>query len=379
MKRDSRVNVKSMTFLNYLALFGAMLLFCGSYAGIYFLQQQEPDNTTYTILSMFTFVVVISGVVCVLFELFRQKYLMRPVNRLCDAAQRVAKGDFSVRLAPMRTDGKKDEFEVLFEDFNTMTAELASTEMLKNDFISNVSHELKTPLAVIQNYATILQSDGLTEAERREYSQRIGEAAGRLSALVSNILQLNRLENQKIHPSTAPFNLSEALSRCILNYDALLEEKSIDLQADLDQDLILTGDEALLDMVWHNLLSNAVKFTPAGGCISIRMACDGGFAAVTIADSGIGMDAETVRHIFDKFYQADTSHATQGNGLGLALVQRIREIEQGEEDDAKRQEEKPTCHGGCGRPAHGPGRSSPRGGRGGPPESAANGGQLLYP
>ena len=326
MKRDSRVNVKSMTFLNYLALFGAMLLFCGSYAGIYFLQQQEPDNTTYTILSMFTFVVVISGVVCVLFELFRQKYLMRPVNRLCDAAQRVAKGDFSVRLAPMRTDGKKDEFEVLFEDFNTMRAERASAEMLKNDFISNVSHELKTPLAVIQNYATILQSDGLTEAERREYSQRIGEAAGRLSALVSNILQLNRLENQKIHPSTAPFNLSEALSRCILNYDALLEEKSIDLQADLDQDLILTGDEALLDMVWHNLLSNAVKFTPAGGCISIRMACDGGFAAVTIADSGIGMDAETVRHIFDKFYQADTSHATQGNGLGLALVQRIVDL-----------------------------------------------------
>lgn len=327
MKKDPRINAKSMTFRNYLVIFLLLLLLCGSYAGVYFLQEHQPGITIiYTVLSMLTFVVVISAVVCVVFEILRRRHLMRPVYRLCDAAQRVAQGDFSVRLEPMRTDGKMDEFEVLFQDFNTMAAELASTEMLKTDFISNVSHELKTPLAVIQNYATILQSDALTEEERQVYCQRIGEAAERLSDLVSNILQLSRLENQKIRPQSTPFNLSEALSRCILNYDALLEEKQIDLETDLDQDLILRGDEALLDRVWSNLLSNAVKFTPAGGHIMVRAVREENTATVTVSDSGIGMDEETIRRIFDKFYQGDASRTTQGNGLGLTLAKRILDL-----------------------------------------------------
>lgn len=325
MKGDPRINARSMTFRNYLLIFLSMLLFCGSYAGLYFLQIQT-SGVVYTVLSMFTYVVVTSLVACVFFALFRRYIIMRPVRRVCQAAQQVAAGDFSVRLSPMRRDGKKDEFEVLFEDFNTMAEELSSTEMLKNDFVSNVSHELKTPLAVIQNYATILQSDDLSEAERKEYSQRIGEAAGRLSTLVTNILQVNRLENQKIKPACKPFNLSEALSRCILNYDTLLEEKDIDLEVDLDQDLILNSDENLLDMVWNNLLSNAVKFTPEGGTIRIQMYQVDSAAEVTVADNGCGMDQETMRHIFDKFYQGDTSHATQGNGLGLALTKRIVDL-----------------------------------------------------
>ena len=174
--------------------------------------------------------VIISLVTCFLFVFFRRQLLMRPIHQVCEAAHQVASGDFSVRLSPMRRDGKKDEFEVLFEDFNTMVEELASTEMMKNDFVSNVSHELKTPLAVIQNYATILQSEELSEAEQKEYSRKIGQAVSRLSVLVTNILQVNRLENQKICPTLHPFNISEALSRCILNYDTLLSEKDIDLE-----------------------------------------------------------------------------------------------------------------------------------------------------
>ncbi|MGO4946398.1 HAMP domain-containing sensor histidine kinase [Blautia sp. Sow4_E7] len=255
---------------------------------------------------------------------------MRPIYRICEAARRVAQGDFTVRLSPMRKDGKKDEFEVLFEDFNTMTEELASTEMLKNDFISNVSHELKTPLAVIQNYATILQSGVLTQAERIEYSGRIAEASQRLSVLVTNILQVNRLENQKIKPTMRPFNLSEALSRCILNYDTLMEEKEIELDVQMDQNLILDSDENLLDMVWNNLISNAVKFTPEKGHIRVKIVLDGDYVIVTVADDGLGMNKETIRHIFDKFYQADTSRATQGNGLGLALAKRIINLLDGE-------------------------------------------------
>lgn len=326
MKGDPRINSKSMTFRNYLLIFLSMLFFCGSYTGIYFQMQQRSDDLIYTILSMFTYMVVISLAACAFFALFRRYFLMRPIHRVCEAAQKVASGDFSVRLPPMRKDGKKDELEVLFEDFNTMVEELSSTEMLKNDFVSNVSHELKTPLAVIQNYATILQSDNLTEAERKDYSRRIGEAAGRLSTLVTNILQVNRLENQKIQPARKPFNLSEALSRCILNYDTLLEEKRMDLEVDLDQDLILCSDENLLDMVWNNLLSNAVKFTSEGGKIRIQMYQKDREVMVTMADNGCGMDLETLRHIFDKFYQGDTSHATRGNGLGLALAKRIVDL-----------------------------------------------------
>lgn len=325
MRKDPRINAKSMSIGKYFLLFAVMLFFCGSYAGLYFLQIKTGE-IIYIVLSMLTYVVVISVAVCFLFAFFRRKFLMRPVYRLCDAAQRVASGDFTVRIAPMRKDGKKDEFEVLFEDFNTMADELSSTEMLKNDFVSNVSHELKTPLAVIQNYATILQSETLSEEERKEYSERISQAAGRLSTLVTNILQVNRLENQKIKPASKPFNLSEALSRCILNYDAQMEEKQIDLEVNVDQNLILNSDENLLDMVWNNLLSNAVKFTQEGGKISVSVQREGENAIVTISDNGCGMDADTLRHIFDKFYRGDTSHATQGNGLGLALAKRIIDL-----------------------------------------------------
>ena len=325
MKKDPRVNAKNMTFRNYLIIFFSMLLFCGSYAGLYFLQIQRSE-LIYIILSMLTYIVVTSAVTCVFFAFFRRRFLMRPVYRLCEAAQKVARGDFSVRLAPMRRDGKKDEFEVLFEDFNTMTEELASTEMLKNDFVSNVSHELKTPLAVIQNYATLLQSDNLSDEERRQYSRRIGEASSRLSVLVSNILLLSRLENQKIMPARHPFNLSEALCRCILNYESALDEKDIELVTELDQDLIVSSDENLLDMVWNNLLSNAVKFTPDHGRIEVLVKKEGGTAVVKITDNGCGIAGKSVRHIFDKFYQADASHATQGNGLGLALTKRIADL-----------------------------------------------------
>ena len=329
MKQDPRINAKVLTFRNYLAIFSSMLFFCGSYAGLYFLQIQLTD-VTYIVLSMFTYVVVISAVTCLFFDIFRKKFLMRPVYRLCEAAKKVAQGDFSIRLNSMRRDGKKDEFVVLFEDFNTMVEELSSIEMLKNDFVSNVSHELKTPLAVIQNYATILQSEDLSSEEQKYYSRCISEASQRLSVLVTNILQVNRLDNQKIRPAIKPFNLSEALSRCILNYDSLLDEKNIDLDTELDQDLILESDENLLDMVWNNLISNAVKFTPAKGRIKVTARREDDWAVIEVADNGCGMEAEAMKHIFDKFYQADTSHATQGNGLGLSLVKRVIDLLEGE-------------------------------------------------
>ena len=330
MKQDPRINAKSMTLGHYIGIFLFVLFFCGSYAGLYFLQIHVETTIIYIMLSMLTYIVGISVVVCIMIAFFRKKYLMVPVYRISEAARKVTQGDFSVRLKPMRKDGKKDEFEVLFDDFNTMVEELASTEMLKADFVSNVSHEIKTPLAVIQNYATILQNDNMSEAERKEYLRKIGDASERLTILVTNILQVNRLENQKIKPILKPFNLSEQMCRCIIGFDTLLDEKEIELDTQLDQNLIMNSDENLLDIVWNNLLSNAIKFTDNGGRIRIYVGKEVDKICVSVKDTGCGISEEAIKHMFDKFYQEDTSHATQGNGLGLALAKRIIDLLDGE-------------------------------------------------
>ena len=332
--RDERITVRSFSVRNYFMLFLCMLLLCGSYTGLYFLQNNADGNSQmgviYTVLSMFTYLAVESALMVFLFSRFRRKYIQKPLNCLGEAARKVANGDYTVRLTPLRKDGKKDEFEVLFEDFNTMTEELASTEILKNDFISNVSHELKTPLAIMQNYADILQSGQLTEDERKEYAEKIAAASRKLSVLVMNILQISRLENQKIVTHSSSYNLSEQLSRCALGFEKIWEEKGLEIETEMDQNIILESDEELLDIVWNNLLSNALKFTEPGGTIRITVKQDGEWAEVVIEDNGCGMSAEAQKHIFDKFYQADTSHATVGNGLGLALVRQIISLLKGE-------------------------------------------------
>lgn len=326
MRDDPRINAKSMTIWNYLSIFLVTLFFCGSYAGLYFLQLRVETSVAYVMLSMLTYIVVISLLVCMFFAVLRKKYFMRPIYRLSEAARRVTHGDYETRIEPMRKDGKKDELEVLFDDFNTMVEELASTEIMKKDFVYNVSHEFKTPLAAIQNYAFMLQSGELNETERLECSRRIAEVSQSLAVLITNILQLNKLENQKISPSVKTYNLSEQLSRCILNYDTILDEKAIELDVEMNQNLLVKSDEALMDIVWNNLLSNAVKFTPVGGEIDIHIRREGDMAVVEVTDNGCGMTEKEAERIFEKFYQADASHAGQGNGLGLSLVKRIIEI-----------------------------------------------------
>jgi signal transduction histidine kinase len=259
----------------------------------------------------------------------------RPMRRLSEAARDIARGDFSVRIAPLRKDGKKDFVEVMFDDFNTMAGELESIEMMKNDFIANVSHEIKAPLAVIQNYAMALQGelsphgqgphDDLGPEERREYIKTIIASSQKLSALVSNILKLNKLEHQEISPAAAPFDLSEQLRRCALSFENLWEQKSITFEAALDE-ITVCYDENMLEMVWDNLISNAVKFTAPGGTISLSLKKLAGSAVVRISDSGCGMDEEAQKHLFDKFYQGDNSPSREGNGLGLALVKKVIDI-----------------------------------------------------
>lgn len=244
-----------------------------------------------------------------------------PVGQILDATERIARGDFSVRLTLPRPGDKHNDYGRIMENLNSMAAELAKTEVLRSDFIANVSHEFKTPLAVIQNYAAALRSAS-GEEERRQYADVLIGETKKLTALVSNILKLNKLENSGLNPARERIRLDEQLEQCALAFEDKIEEKNLQFDCDLCRAEIYS-DADCLEIVWNNLLSNAVKFTEPGGKIFLSLLREGGDFLVRISDTGCGISEETGRRIFDKFYQGDTSHAQEGNGLGLALVKRV--------------------------------------------------------
>lgn len=258
-----------------------------------------------------------------------KKTYEEPMHRLAKATAKVAQGDFSVYVPPLHTVDKLDYLDVMILDFNTMVEELGSIEPLKTDFFSNVSHEMKTPLAVIQNYAQLLQKENLTEEERLEYTDSILQSTRKLSSLITNILKLNKLEKQTIRPAPEQYDLCQQLCGCALQFEDAWEKKEIEFIAELEDRIIIEADPGLLELVWTNLLSNAVKFTPSGGTVTLTQTSNEQEVTVSVSDTGCGMDEKTLRHIYDKFYQGDTSHSTEGNGLGLALVQRILQLSNG--------------------------------------------------
>lgn len=262
------------------------------------------------------------------FNIIRRKITVdRPVKKINDALNRITEGDFSVRL---NTAGTSPKFSEIMTSINKMTEELSGVETLKTDFISNVSHEMKTPLAVIGNYATLLQVPEISEKERLEYAENIGDSVRHLAELITNILRLNRLENEQIFPHTSTYDLSEQLCESLLQFENIWEEKNIEISTQIPDSVKINADSDLLSIVWNNLLSNAFKFTDNGGCVSVSLNTSPDFVTVAVSDTGCGMTAETGSHIFEKFYQGDTSHASKGNGLGLALVKRIIDITGGE-------------------------------------------------
>jgi len=260
----------------------------------------------------------------------RRLMVDRPVKQIMDALDQVMQGDFTVRIPPVKEFSGETGFNEIIKAINAMTGELQGTETLRTDFIANVSHELKTPLAVMGNYATMLQQPGISEKDRIQYAKAISEAARRLAALITNILKLNKLENQQIFPQPQEFDLGEQLCECLLNFENAWEKKMLEIETDIQDDVRIKSDPELLSLVWNNLFSNAVKFTPEGGTIGVSLKADEKTVAISVSDTGCGIGPETGKHIFEKFYQGDTSHATQGNGLGLALVKRVVDILQGE-------------------------------------------------
>lgn len=275
--------------------------------------------------------VVLLSLICTLIDGLRRRYMVdRPVKRIIGAAEKIMNGEFSTRIEPFGSIYDADGFNTIIQYFNKMAEELSGTETLRTDFIANVSHELKTPLAVMQNYGTMLQQPGLSEERRLEYAKAIAESSRKQADLITNILKLNRLENQQIYPEQKTYNLGEQLCECLLNFESTWEQKEIEIETDIAEEVFVKSDAELLTLVWNNLFSNALKFTEPGGRVSLKMKTDGDFAIVEVSDTGCGISPEVGRHIFEKFYQGDTSHATQGNGLGLALVKRVVDIAHGD-------------------------------------------------
>ena len=288
-----------------------------------------PDNIAEAAKITFLNVVIIT----VLFKAadFIRRIIMvdKPVKMITDAAEKIMNGDFSARVKHMHGSGMEG-FNQIGESINKMAEELSSVETLRTDFIANVSHEMKTPLAIIQNYGTLLQNPDLPEEKRIEYAKAITDASRRLADMMTNILKLNRLENQQIYPNLNTFDLGEQLCECLLQYESTWERKNIEIQTDIAENIFVSADAELLSPVWNNLFSNAFKFTEDGGKVSLTLVADEKYATVKITDTGCGMTAEIGAHIFEKFYQGDTSHKTQGNGLGLALVKRVVDILEGD-------------------------------------------------
>ena len=271
--------------------------------------------------------VVWLSLLCTIIDGIRRRHMVeRPVRRIISAAEKIMNGEFSTRMELFPGIYDTDGFNTIIRYFNKMAEELSGTETLRTDFIANVSHELKTPLAVMQNYGTMLQQPNLPEEKRLEYAKAITEASRRLADLITNILKLNKLENQQIYPDKQTYNLGEQLCECLLNFENVWEQKKIEIDTDIEEEVFVESDAELLTLVWNNLFSNAMKFTEPGGDVSLKLKADKEWAVVQVSDTGCGISPEVGRHIFEKFYQGDTSHATQGNGLGLALVKRVVDI-----------------------------------------------------
>ncbi len=260
----------------------------------------------------------------------RKATVERPVKQIVDAAEKIVQGDFSVRIKPQSKFSTDETFNQVIECFNKMAEELSSVETLRTDFIANVSHEMKTPLTVMQNYGTLLQAADLSNEKRIEYAKGVADGARRMAEMMTNILKLNRLENQQIYPKTTEFDLGEQLCECLLQFEKVWETAEIEIDTDIAEDVKVKADAELLSLVWNNLFSNAFKFTEAGGTVSVSLTATEHHAIVKVKDTGCGMSAQVGAHMFEKFYQGDTSHSAQGNGLGLALVKRVVDITHGE-------------------------------------------------
>lgn len=321
--KNSILNIVLFFIINAVAVTAGIVIYTS-------VEEGYGENGDVVFWAMFGTICLLSVITTVANWVHRKFMVEKPVNRILDATDKVAKGDFTVRLDIAHSFKSYNEYDYIMENFNKMTAQLSKTEVLHTDFISNVSHEIKTPLLVIQNCASYLQQPEIDEASRAKYAQTLSSAAKRITGLINNVLKLNKLENNALQPEYEEFDLSEALTRAVIDFEDLFEEKNITLDCDIEEGIKIVSLPSYLETVWSNLLSNAVKFTPEGGKISVSLRRTESKVSVKVADTGCGISSETGGRIFEKFYQGDTSHSQEGNGLGLALVKKIIDVTGGE-------------------------------------------------
>lgn len=316
----NRLGMK-LTILTLLIILGADILTFTAAIVIGFVTGGTND-TTQVIAS-----VAASIVIGTLLSFIIGNTVLKPLSELVKATKRVMGGDYTVRLEIGWIEKHTiRELKELIQDFNEMTEELRNTELFRKDFISSFSHEFKTPLVSIRGFARQLYEGDLTPEQQREFSKIILDETEYLSVLSQNTLLLTGLENRDIVTEKTLFSLDEQLRDCMIRLEPQWSEKDIEIDMEGLEDVAFFWNEQLLAHVWNNLFDNAVKFTPRGGSIRVCCAQKDGSVAVTVADSGCGIPESALPHIFEKFYQADSSHATKGNGLGLPLVKKITEL-----------------------------------------------------
>ena len=310
-----------LSIASFVTIIAASLIFSGLYSILLALEVEIEDLWWTVIIATISSIIIgitLSTIMNIVF--------LNPINELVKVTKRVAEGDFSVQLkeyTKKNGEPKKDEMSVLTHNFNVMVNELDKNKILKSDFVTNVSHEFKTPLANIKGHAELIKKCKNAD-EVKEYCDNIIEAVDSLSVLTSNILKLNKLENHIILEA-GDFRVDEQIRQAIILLENKWDSKNIVFNLDLDE-ITIFSDESLFMQVWLNLIGNAIKFSNEGGEINIILKKYDNKVVFTIKDKGIGMSKEVQERIFDKFYQGDMSHANEGNGLGLALVKKILDI-----------------------------------------------------
>lgn len=292
------------------------------------ISELDKDRVVDGVIGAVTETVTLSAIIGLVLVIVVFKHIVGPIRKMTIATKKVAKGDFSVQIDNGRK-YRKDEIGILTDNFNMMVRELESNEYLSKEFMSNVSHEFKTPIASIQGFAKLLKDDKIAEEDKKEYIDIIIEESERLANLSSNIQHLSKLENKKELIKKEKVAIDEQIRKCIVILNNKLEEKNIEIGMDEDKDVFVDVNEDMLQQVWINLINNAIKYTENGGRIDIIIDEFKDKVIVEVKDNGIGIKEENLEKIFDKFYQEDASHNSEGNGLGLAIVSKIIELHKG--------------------------------------------------
>lgn len=288
---------------------------------IYDAVASKTQDRRWIALIMFAVIVVLSAI-CTLIDAIRRRVMVdKPVGKILEATTKIARGDFDQQIQLEDTPIRQKELDEIADKINVMARELRKAEVLNNDFVSNVSHEMKTPLAVISSYAKWLTDDKIKEEDKRRCVDKIICSVDKLTGLVNNVLQLSKLEHQELEVENKEYYLTAQLERIIAEYEPNIADKGLELECELEEMHIISND-SLLELVWNNLLSNALKFTE-NGFIKVKLGRSGDCAVVKISDSGCGISPQDGERIFDKFYQCDRSHSVNGNGLGLAMVKQV--------------------------------------------------------